>query len=96
MGETDNDVRHLINTADERRKWKRTEAAQAAITRRERQVRRVDMFAEGIVAGEELSPRIQCRICGKKVTDKSSTDRGIGSDCWQALLAAISQLPAAR
>ena len=80
-----------LNT--QRKKQVRSEAAKkAAETRRKRQEAKAYAIAEKVVGGAELPPALKCRICGKKVTDEKSRQRGIGSDCWQWVLTLIDRV----
>ncbi len=38
-----------------------------------------------------LTPRKRCRICGRGLEDHASIARGIGSECWEQVLAALTQ-----
>lgn len=38
-----------------------------------------------------LTPRQRCRICGRGLEDPASIARGIGSECWEQVLAALTQ-----
>jgi hypothetical protein len=88
-------VRQAVIAADERAHKARSEAAKkAAQTRKERQGREVYRAAQAIIEGRNFQPRNSCRICGKGVSDAPSIARGIGSDCWQHVLAALSTLKA--
>jgi hypothetical protein len=95
-GYPENEVRAAVLDADARRRIRRSNAAKkAAVTRRERHGRLVYSVAKGIVEGKEYGPRKNCVVCGKGLTDPPSIARGIGSDCWQCILEAISQSRAA-
>jgi hypothetical protein len=84
-------VRQAIREATERLQKRRSEAAKrAALTRERRHQRRVYEIARRIVARESLGPREHCACCGKGLTDAEAIIRGIGSDCWQHVLAAIT------
>ena len=84
-------VREAIRQAIERlHAWRSAAAKKAAITRQRRQERRVYQIAKGIIASESFGPRQHCVICGKGLADNESIARGIGSECWQRVLAAIS------
>jgi hypothetical protein len=66
-------------------------AKKAAITRRNRTNDRVYDVARALIDGR-INPAVRCNICRKIVTDDESRLRGIGSDCWQAVLRAIERL----
>jgi hypothetical protein len=71
-------------------------AKTAAVTRKARQEMRVRKIAHHVmVNGEKLTAREYCYICGKKLSDAASMARGIGSDCWQEVLAQIQMRRAA-
>jgi hypothetical protein len=84
-------VRAAVLAADARRHERRSQAAkQAAETRRVRTARRVYRAVERIKAGGVYGPSGKCAICGKGLSDAESIQRGIGSDCWQAILALLN------
>jgi hypothetical protein len=39
----------------------------------------------------QFEPGRHCYVCGRHLDDPSAIDRGIGSECWQGVLAAIDQ-----
>jgi hypothetical protein len=84
-------VCEAIRQASESVHARRSEAAKrAAATKRQRRERRVYDVVRKILAHESCGPRRHCVICGKALGDSESIARGIGSDCWQDVLAAIS------
>jgi len=84
-------VREAIRQASERVHERRSEAAKrAATTKRQRREGRVYEVARRIMAHEGIGRQRHCFICGKSLTDAESIARGIGSDCWQDVLVAIS------
>lgn len=88
-------VREAIRRVTERDHMRRSQAAkQAAITRERRQKARVYAAAKKIVAEQQCGPQQHCCICSKLLLDSESIARGIGSDCWQKVLEAISKLAA--
>ncbi len=88
-------VRAAVLATDERRHQRRSAGSKkAAQTRRERTARLVYSVARHIVKGGRYGPRHRCVICRKHLTDQQSITRGIGSDCWQDVLARISELRA--
>jgi Family of unknown function (DUF6011) len=96
-GYPDDEVRAAVLAADERRRVRRSDAAKkAAATRRDRHSRLVYSVARKISEGREYGPRQNCVVCGKGLTDPESVARGVGSDCWQCVLEAISQSQAAK
>lgn len=83
-------VRAAIAAAEERRHARRSAAAKrAAETRRRRVERLVYETARRLNAGGVFIPGHACAICGKGLTDRQSKARGIGSDCWQKVLASM-------
>lgn len=86
-------VRAAIKAAEERRHLWRSEAAKrAAVTRRRRQERRVYRVVAALRNDERLpGPARNCFICGKGLDDPQSIERGIGSDCWQAVLTSLEK-----
>jgi hypothetical protein len=90
------EVRQLVAEAEARHHAKRSKAAKkAAATRKQRIEQKVYLTAQRILDGWQLEPRKNCRICGKGVSDEPSIRRGIGSDCWQRVLASIQARKAA-
>lgn len=91
-GYPDDVVREAVEAANERRRHRRREAAKkAAATRRKRRDRAVYEAAARLRSDGRLSPANNCAICGKALDDPDSVQRGIGSDCWQAVLAALGE-----
>jgi hypothetical protein len=90
-GYRDDVVRARVQAANERLRQRRSEAAKkAAVTRRERQERKVyRVVADLRNSGKLPGPRGHCYICGKGLDDPESIERGIGSDCWQAVLSTL-------
>ena len=89
-GYPEDEVRAAIAGAEERRHQRRSEAAkEAAETRRERTKRRVYQIARALVRGSTLNPRKKCHICGRRLSDTQSIERGIGSECWDSVLEEI-------
>jgi hypothetical protein len=92
-GYDESDVRAAIQEASDRRHERRSRRAKkAAVTRRERTAGRVYAIAKQLTCDDRpLSPRRSCCICGRKLTDAESIARGIGSECWQDVLDAITE-----
>jgi hypothetical protein len=83
-------VRQSVLAADQHRRERRSNAAKkAAVTRRERQEKCVYEVAKRILAGSSIGARRHCYICGRHLDDPESINRGIGSECWQGVLAII-------
>jgi hypothetical protein len=66
------------------------QARRAAITRAKRKERLVYEAARALKENR-LTPRDDCRCCGRWLSDPESKGRGIGSECWQQVLAALKQ-----
>jgi hypothetical protein len=95
-GYPDDVVRTAIAAAEARRHECRSNAAKmAAETRAERQQNRVGYIAKRIAAAQKTGPRTHCYVCGRHLTDPESITRGIGSECWQDVLAQISEITCA-
>jgi hypothetical protein len=59
----------------------------APFTRKRRQAKLIHDIAKGITEGRKYGPRNNCVLCGRGLTDQESIQRGIGSECWQGVLA---------
>lgn len=80
-------VRAAVAAAEQRRHQRRSTAAKkAAETKRRRQEKRTYDIVQRIGAGERFGPRSHCVICKRGLDDPQSINRGIGSECWQAVL----------
>jgi hypothetical protein len=80
-------VRAAVAAAEQRRHHRRSAAAaKAAGIRRIRQDKRVYDAARRIASGDACGPRADCIICSRGLGDPQSIQRGIGSECWQAVL----------
>lgn len=89
---SEREAAEYIWLATTKQKVRRSRSAKkAAQTRVERQKRDTYRIANRLIEGGQLTPSAKCVICGKKVTDDSSYQRGVGSDCWQAVLRIIQQ-----
>ena len=76
---------------------RRSDAAKQAAQTRQYRIRvRVHRIAKRIVAGQAVGPSGRCVVCGKQLADRESIDRGIGSECLQGVLAAITRARAAK
>lgn len=85
-------VRESVLAADARRHERRNRAAKkASETRAIRQERKVYDVAHKILAGNKIGPLPNCYICGRGLSDPESIERGIGSECWQDVLQAITK-----
>jgi hypothetical protein len=66
-------------------------AKRASDTRAARRNQDVYLAASLYMRGR-LSPSNMCFICHRAITDPSSAQRGIGSECWQEVLRVAEQL----
>jgi Family of unknown function (DUF6011) len=83
-------VRAAVTEAEARRHARASAAAKkAAQTRRRRRERLVYKAVQRLMDGGALTPGTNCEICGRGLDDPESKARGVGSDCWQLILAAI-------
>jgi len=83
-------VRAAVAWAEQQRREDRSKAAKkAAGTRRRRTEARIYEVARRIVDGHVFGPASHCQICGRGLDDPESVKRGIGSECWQAVLDCI-------
>jgi hypothetical protein len=87
-------VRAAVMAAHASRHARRSAAAKkAAVTRTQRQARKVYSIVKRIVEGHSIGPRTNCVICGRGLADQQSIDRGIGSECWQDVLSELQRGP---
>jgi hypothetical protein len=81
-------VRAAVAGAEQRRHDRLSAAAtKAAATRRRRREKRVYDTARRIIEHGSQGPADHCCICGRGLADSASIERGIGSECWQDVLA---------
>ena len=91
-GYADNIVRTAVLEADARCHKRRSDAAKkAAKTRARRQEKKTHAVAQRIIANDKTGPRSHRVICGKGLGDPLSIERGIGSECCQAVLNIIER-----
>lgn len=69
-------------------------AAKAAITRQRRTKERIHGIAARMLRDEKIGPSSRCEICGRTLADDVSIARGVGSECWQTILAEVEALRA--
>jgi hypothetical protein len=92
-GYPDDLVRTAVLAADARRHERRSRAAKkAAATKLERRELKVQIIAKRIAAAQATGPRKRCYVCGRGLTDLQSISRGIGSECWQDALTALTRI----
>jgi hypothetical protein len=86
----DEEVRVAVLKADARQVARKTEASERAVaTRRRRQAAKIHEAAKRILSKIGIGKQDRCFCCSKVLTDATSIDRGIGSDCWQHVLVAM-------
>ena len=86
----DDVVRAAVTAANERWRVRRSDAAKrAAETRRHRREKTVYDIVRRIRAGQDLR-NSHCRICSRVLSDSESIARGLGSECWQDVMAKLS------
>lgn len=91
-GYPDELVRAAVLAADADDHERRSQAARkAAVTRRARTERLVYQAAKQLLAGRRFGPAAKCVICRKGLSDDASIERGIGSECWQDVPAAMTE-----
>jgi len=94
-GYPEDEVRRAVEEANQRRKEVRSEAAKkAAVTRKLRVEKKTYEFAQRLKDTGHLTPSKHCLICRKRCSDPESVARGVGSDCWQNVLAFLSTMKA--
>lgn len=92
-GYPDDIVRAAVTAADTKRHERASEAAKkASVTRQRRQEKKTLEAARRILAGHGIGARHSCAICGRSLDDPASIERGVGSECWQDLLAVVERL----
>jgi Family of unknown function (DUF6011) len=85
-------VRAAVLAADARRRERRSNAAKkAGETRRRRLALHMDKIVKRMLAGDQIQPAKNCRLCGRGLTDQESITRGIGSECWGGVQNAIER-----
>jgi hypothetical protein len=88
-GYPDDLVREAVEATDARRHERRSNAAKkAAVTRRQRQTRRVQRLAtQTLLTKHGIGERQSCAVCGRRLEDQISIKRGIGPECWEQVMA---------
>ena len=82
-------MRAAVTAANERWRVRRSDAAKrAAETRRHRREKTVYDIVRRIRAGHLRNSH--CRICSRVLSDSESIARGLGSECWQDVMAKLS------
>jgi hypothetical protein len=85
-------VRAAVTAADARRHERRRNAAKkAAATRAVRRELKIKRIADRIRTNQGIGARRTCYVCGKGLSDTISINRGIGPECWQDVLAKITE-----
>lgn len=85
----------LIATLNKQTDRRKHAAEKAALTRKQRHERDVYQIAKVIFSGGTTRNSLRCHLCRKPITDPESQARGIGSDCWQAVLSKVNELVSA-
>jgi Family of unknown function (DUF6011) len=85
-------VRTAVLAADERRRLRRSKGAKkAAATRARRQAIKLNEMVRKLSLGHKYGPSQICEFCDQPLTDPQSIERGIGSDCWQKIMAKLTE-----
>ena len=83
-------VMGVYGRGEARKKQRRAEGARkSGATRKRRAEKKLYEIVDRIVAGHTYGPAHTCALCDKDLSDPQSIERGIGSDCWQRVLATI-------
>lgn len=85
-------IRAVYDATARRAARRSTAARKAATTRQQRQDALVYQLAQRWAATGQFVPSRRCRLCRKLLDDPQAIQRGIGSDCWQRILAVAEQL----
>jgi hypothetical protein len=86
-------VREAVLAAIERyHQYCSERAKRAAVTRAKRREQKIYDIAKRILEGWQVGPRNACAICGKGMSDPPSIERGIGPECWEAVLSGIESV----
>jgi hypothetical protein len=85
-------VRQAVEAANAHGHLRRSEATKrAGKTRAVRREKRVAEAAKCILAGIGIGEATRCQICLKDLSDPESIKRGIGPECWQDVLALVTE-----
>lgn len=76
-------TRAIYETLKRRRDLRRAERTRRRELKVQRVVRRY--FESGV-----FKPGHKCELCGRKLHDRESIERGIGPECWQKVLCGIA------
>jgi hypothetical protein len=85
----------IIGSQRRKRQRRKKAAARGAETRKRRGVLRNYRIAKSIVEGW-FKPSLVCACCRRKLTDRESLKRGVGSECWAEIKQVIEQLAIGR
>jgi hypothetical protein len=86
-------VRSAVLEAIERQKKRRSDSAKkAAKTRAIRMEKLVYEVVQKLKLGHKYGPASHCILCKTALGDPESIERGIGSDCWQRVLKAMTEV----
>jgi hypothetical protein len=86
-GYPEDDARAAALAADERKNKELIEARKrGVVTRQRRKEQRIANIARDYLLGKHIGNLSDCAICGRRLTDPVSVERGIGSECWPRLM----------
>jgi hypothetical protein len=85
----------IIGSQRRKRQRRKEAAARGAETRKRRRVSQNYRVAKSIIEGR-FKPSLVCACCRRKLTDRESLKRGIGSECWAEIKQVIEQLTIGR
>ena len=83
-------TRGIYEALRRRREKARQAAKKAAVTRARRRELKVQKVVQGYLETGKLFPTKKCRVCGRALNDSESIARGVGSECWQDIMAIIT------
>jgi hypothetical protein len=89
-GYPEDQVREAVAAAEARLHKQRSDSAKkAVVTKRRYQEKRIAAYAQRWLSGQGIASQDKCAICHRKLDDPASIQRGVGSECWQAIQAII-------
>ncbi len=89
---SESEVRQTVLKILQREKGRRQEAAKRAVETRAIR-RKQDVYrAAKLYAENNLTPSRRCLCCKRVITDLTSFQRGVGSECWQEVLRVFETL----
>lgn len=85
-------VRAALLEAQTRRAQKRAAAAAKAVaTKARRRALKMEHIMRVAIGGQSIGPQERCALCSRHLTDSTSIQRGIGSECWGGVLRTIER-----